>query len=433
MLSVQRLPKTFQFYVIAVILAASALLWALLPGVRWEAWPGLLMFMVLITVASMFPVPHPRGGYVTSTPTLMYVLLSVHDPGAALLVAGSAYAVGHALSRGWVPWRAIFNGAQMGLSVALAGLAFHLVGGTPRDPGIVSFLLPFVLASLVHHASNNFFVSSFFSQLRRTPFLVPWIAEVRDFLLSNLLSVPAAALLSILYVSVHPATLLLYLASLPVQRWAVELYIQQRQISNQAIDSLVVAIDANFPQGAGHSRRVADIAAAIAGRMKLSALEVEAIELGALLHDVGMIGLDDIDDPGGALNLSSLERLRQHVIIGADVAREFPRGDVGEMVLYHHENYDGSGYPRGLKGSQIPLGARIVAVAEAFDSMVSGGFPYTEKIPPSRAIQMVQEQGGRVLDPRVVDAFLASIDAGDLKLLQAGPTRPVEQRLHTSQ
>src|SRR2546428_13039630 len=99
MLVVQLLHKGFQFYIVAVVLAAVALLWALLTSIRWEEWPELLMFAVLITVASMFPVPNPRGGYITSTPTLMYVLLSVQTPGAALLVAGSAYSGGHAIFR----------------------------------------------------------------------------------------------------------------------------------------------------------------------------------------------------------------------------------------------------------------------------------------------------------------------------------------------
>jgi len=415
MLVAQRLPREFQFYVIAVILAAVALLWKLLPGVRWEAWPELLMFVVLITVASMFPVPNPRGGYLTSTATLMYVLFSVQPPGAVLLVAGSAYAIGHSISRGWVPWRTTWNGAQIGISVTLASLVFHLAGGSPQKPGIISFLLPFILASLVHQISNNFFVSSFYSRLRGAPLVTTWFAEVKHALWRNFLSVPAAALLSIFYVSVHPATLLLFLVSLPFQRRATELYIQQRQISDQAIDSLVVAIDANFPQGAGHSRRVASIADAIARRMKLSDLEVEAIGLGALVHDVGMIGLDEILDSTNAPSSSSLGRLREHVTMGAEVAKEFPQREVGEIILYHHENYDGSGYPRGLRGGQIPLCARIVAVAEAFDSMVSGGFPYTEGISTEQAIRTVQEQAGKALDPKVVDAFLAAAEAGELK------------------
>src|SRR2546422_2021387 len=407
MLTVQRLPRDFQLFIMAVVLAAAALLWLFATEIRWQAWPELLMFMILITVTSTFPIPHPRGGYVTSTTTLMYVLLSVQEPASALLVAGCGYAIGHATSRGWVPWRTFFNGAQMGISVGLASLVFRQLGGSPHTPGVVSFLLPFTLASLVHQAANNFFVTSFFGRLRQTPWVRTWLVEFKDSLSSNLLTVPSAALLAILYVFVHPVTLLLYLISLPAQRWAIQLYLQQKQIYKQAIDSLVVAIDANFPQGAGHSRRVADLAAALARKIRLPDPDVEAIELGGLLHDVGMIGLDELFDSAMPLDSPALEKIRQHVLMGAEVAGELPRRDVSEIVMHHHENYDGSGYPKGLKGAQIPVGARIVAVAEAFESMTAGGVPYPGRLSASEAMEAVRRQSGQSFDPQVVDAFLA--------------------------
>ena len=76
--------------------------------------------------------------------------------------------------------------------------------------------------------------------------------------------------------------------------------------------------------------------------------------------------------------------------------------------MYHHECYDGSGYPRGLKGAQIPIGARIVAVAEAFESMLAGGLPYKERLPPDEAMEVVRIKSGSEFDPRVVEAFLAT-------------------------
>src|SRR3989454_3349569 len=320
MLTVQRLPRDFQLFIMSVVLAAAVLLWLFATEIRWQAWPELLMFMILITVTSTFPIPHPRGGYVTSTTTLMYVLLSVQEPASALLVAGCGYAIGHATSRGWVPWRTFFNGSQMGISVGLASLVLRLVGGSPHAPGVLSFLLPLTLASLVHQATNDFFVTFYFGRLRQTPWFQTWLIEFKDSLSSNLLTIPSAALLAILYVFVHPATLLLYLVSLPAQRWAVQLYLQQRQIYKQAIDSLVVAIDANFPQGAGHSRRVADLASAIAKKMRLSDPDVEAIELGGLLHDVGMIGLEEFFGSSVQVDSSTVERIKQHPMMGAGIA-----------------------------------------------------------------------------------------------------------------
>jgi len=362
----------------------------------------MMMFTALITFAAMFPIPNPRGGYITSATTLFYVLLCVHNPETVLLVSSVGFGLGWVISRGWIPWRMLFNAAQMGLSVTLASAAFHLSGGSLQNPGVLNFLVPLTFASLVAQASNNLFVSWFWSWLHRTPLMRSWIVEVKDYLWSNLLTIPTAALLAILYVSVHPLTLLLYLVSLPAQRRAIQLYLQHRRIFGQAIDSLVVAIDANFPGGEGHSRRVADLAVAIARRLGLADSLVDGIELGALVHDVGMIGLEELvesDEKGAAVDIL------EHVRIGAEVARELPRRDVSSIVLYHHEHYDGTGY-LGIRGAQIPIGARIVALAEAVESMIHTHASGMGQQSEQTVVEAVRDEAGKRFDPLVVGAFL---------------------------
>src|SRR3990170_3933307 len=408
------LSRAFQSYVISVPLVGGLVL--LLVSGRFQiSWWEILLFMTLIGTASMLPIPDPRGGYITATGTLFYVLMSVHGPVAGLVIAGSAYGAGAAVSRGWYPWRTIFNGAQMGASVGLAGLVFQLLGGFTGDLSWQRFLVPFVAASLVHQASNNFFVAFYFSQLRRVPLFSTWITDVGDFLWSNLLTLPPAALLTVLYVTVHPLTLLLWLVSLPLQRRALLLYLQQRRLHSQAIDALTVALDADFPQGRGHSRRVADTAMAIAREMKVPEVEIEAIELGSLLHDVGIIGLEDSVKTGISETQGDVARFREHAKIGADIVRALPRRAIWEIVLYHHERHDGRGYPTGKSGSEIPVPARIVAVAEVFESMLAGGFPYNEKGKSfSEAVAGIKSEAGSAFDPKVVEAFTRAVDSGTI-------------------
>ncbi len=411
----QKLPKDFQVLVIATILGASALLLLLSPQIDWQAWPELLMFLVLVAASAMFPIPDPRGGTINPTPPLFYVLFSVYGPAVCILIAISAYVVGSAVSRGWVPWRRLFGGAQMGISAVFGGLVFKVLGGSANKLDLVTFLLPFVLAALTFQLSNNFFVAFFFSRLQRAPLLSMWLSDMSDVLWSNLLSLPSAALLAILYVSYHPAVFLFfYLTSLPLQRWALKLYFEEKRIYVQAIDSLVVAIDSNFPEGRGHSRRVAEVAVSIARQMRLSEPRRENIEMAALLHDVGMIGFDEVLQSTARVDLPRAERLREHVRLGAEVARQLPRRgpEVAEIVLSHHENYDGSGYPQGLKGEQIPLGARIVALAEGYESMMASASP--GRLSPPQAVEIIKEQSGKILDPRVVRAFLSVLEKGDL-------------------
>jgi putative nucleotidyltransferase with HDIG domain len=409
----ERLPRVFQAYILAVMTAASTFLWFSAATISWNRWPEMLMFTALITLAAMFPVPNPRGGYITPTPTLLYVLLCVHNPQTALLVSSAGSGLGAVISRGWIPWMRLFNGAQWGLSVGLAGVVFSLLGGSLENPGVLSLLVPLTLALFTLQVTNSFFVACFFSWARKTPFWGSWLPRFKDYLWANFLTAPTAALLAILFVSVHPLTLLLFLISLPAQRWAIQLYLQHQRIYGQAINSLVVAIDASFPEGRGHSRRVADLAVAMARQLGLADSVVDGIELGALVHDVGMIGLEELVE---SKDRSDATKLLEHVKIGAEVAREVPRRDVGQIVLYHHEHFDGTGY-LGLKGSEIPIGARIVALAEAVESMISAGSSGLEHKIDETLVTRIRQGAGGLFDPRVVEAFL-EVAKDDPSLLQ---------------
>ena len=399
------LPREVEVFISAVTFAAAVLVFVPAPSVDPNRWPELLLFFLLIALAPIFPIPDARGGYITAAGILLYALIALHQPGAALIVAWFSFAVGSALSRGWVPWKIVSNGARLGISVALAGLVFRALGGKASDPTVTSLLIPLLIAVLVQEAINTLLVAFYFSHVRRTPLLATWVQDMKELTFSNLLSVPTAALLVILYVSISPLVLLLYLISLPLQRRVHQLLSQKHRIYGQAIDSLVLAIDANFPQGRGHSRRVADMAVAVARELRLSDSAADSIELAALIHDVGLIGLDEVrlDSVGS----DEVARLHDHPSIGADMMRELPNRAVAQIVLHHHERFDGTGYPKGLKGRHIPVGARIVGVAEVFDSLVSGGLSRAEPLSPIEAVDRISSEAGKAFDPRIVEAFLS--------------------------
>lgn len=400
-----KLPSEFQLFVVAVTSLAAALVWVLAPQIPASDWLELILFASLLSVATIVPIPDLRGRFVTVTPVLLYVLLSVKGPAAALVAAGFGLPIGFAVSIGWQPWRIVFNGAQIGISVCLAGFVFQMLGGSPASPDVRSFLVPFVVAAFVHQITNNFLVAFALSTVRKLPFFVTWLSDVKEFFLSNTLSVLTGALLALLYVTFSPFTILLYLATLYYQRDAILQYFKQRRIHGQAIEALVLAIDADFPEGRGHSRRVADMAVAIARRLNLSEPVIEGIELGALLHDVGMIGLE-----GDDAKADHAKRIRNHVAIGASVVLQLPRRDVADIVLHHHDTFDGTGYS-ALKGSQIPLGARVVAVAEAFDSMLVGGTANERKLSVAEAVGGIRDESGKAFDPQVVSAFLEIVQS----------------------
>jgi hypothetical protein len=402
---IQRLPRTVEGFIAAVTLAAAILVVVLVPTIDPLQWPELLLFSMMIALAAMFPIPHARGGYITTAGILLYALIARHQPGAALVVVWLSYAIGFAISRAWVPWKIISTGARLGISVVLASYVFRLLGGNASQITVGSLVAPLLGAVLVQEASNSLLVAFYFSQVRRTPLLATWFQDMKDLTFSNLLSVPTAALLVILSASISPLVLLLYLFALPLQRRVHQLLSQKTRIYAQAIDSLVLAIDANFPQGKGHSRRVADLAVAIAREMRLSDSAIDSIELAALIHDVGLIGLDEVGRD--TLTAEDVARLHDHPDLGAAMMRELPNRSVVQIVQHHHERYDGAGYPDGMKGRRIPIGARIVGLAEVFDSLRAGGLSDGQPLAPAEAVQRIISETGKAFDPRVVDAFVA--------------------------
>jgi putative nucleotidyltransferase with HDIG domain len=157
-----------------------------------------------------------------------------------------------------------------------------------------------------------------------------------------------------------------------------------------------------------HSRRVAAISAQLAGALGLPPNEQARVRRGALLHDIGKLGVPDaILLKPGPLTESEWVSVRQHPIYAYEMLQPIPHlRPVVEMPYCHHEKWDGSGYPRRLKGDEIPLSARIVAVADVWDALTSNR-PYRRALPPEQVRAHLRAQAGRHFDPAVVEAFLA--------------------------
>lgn len=409
----QTISRQVRLFVPVVVGSATLGVTLLATQIPWQQWHQMLLFFVITVVANSFRVQDPRGWQVTPSTVVSYLAIYLFNPATALLVVGTARTVSYAMSRAWVPWRAIFNGSQTALSVAMGSLVYGLLGGTDRQIGDHYNYLAIAAGPVVHHVANNFFVAFGVSRWRGTPFWDTWVSGIRDLSWPNLLSIPTAVLLALLYLKVHYAAIVGYLVLLPIQRGALSRFIGRQQLYAQIVDGLVTATDFNFPLSRGHARRVADVAVAIAREMRLTEATVENVRFAALLHDVGMIGKDELLDRP-VLTHDNVAELQEHVRIGAEIARDLPRREIGNLILRHHERFDGTGYPSGLRGEAIPVGARVIALAEAVDSMVSGTFPYSGRLTRDVMLAHVVAERGRGFDPRVIDAFLALVARGSL-------------------
>lgn len=176
---------------------------------------------------------------------------------------------------------------------------------------------------------------------------------------------------------------------------------------DQMLTSWAHALGLRDTETRGHSERVTKLTAELARAMGISEIEIIHMRRGALMHDVGKMGVpDDILRKPGPLTSEELYQMRRHPQYGYDllVTNEWMDA-ILDIPYCHHENWDGSGYPRGLKGEEIPLAARIFAAVDNYDALTSDR-PYRTAVSHEEALKYIQEQSGKKFDPNVVDAFM---------------------------
>ena len=177
--------------------------------------------------------------------------------------------------------------------------------------------------------------------------------------------------------------------------------------------ALTQALETRDFETHGHSDRVTTLSLRIAKKMELGPQEVRNIQWGALLHDVGKIGIpDSILHKEGPLTEDEWVTMKKHSSIGHAMLKDIPFLQPAlEIVLHHHERYDGNGYPQGLKGSDIPLTARIFSIVDSYDAMTSDR-PYRKKMSRADALMEIKRCSGTQFDPKVVEVFIETISAG---------------------
>ncbi len=301
------------------------------------------------------------------------------------------------------PLKYVFNVSQIGLTTFFTSLYMNRVGfkGYTSIPHII-------IASLIYIFLNASFITLGL-YLSSNESIINIFKKTILFPLANLvLILPVTISILLLYEYIGFLSIPLSLAlllSTQVGNYYRKLY-EDTKIENMII--LVKSLEERDKYTYGHSQKVADLSEKIAQELGMSEKHVERIKTAALLHDVGKIGIpDSILRKTGKLSESEFNEIKKHPEIGWELLSSLKRFQKKEAiwVKYHHERLDGTGYPEGLKGDQIPLESRIIAVADIFDALTSDR-PYRNAMSVEKAIEMMRDMIGTSIDEEVFEAFL---------------------------
>lgn len=392
-------------------------------------WRNQWLSLVLLTVLSgLLPVKLPTVNVsisISETFVIAGTLLFGPSGGTMLVLLDALFISIRLFVSGALRWQQVlFNLAAPPLSVWIAA---HLSGITPllsTDPQFDSrFMLTLAAFTTIYFLLNSWLITfalAFQKNLRATAI---WRRHFVDLLINYGAAASVASLLVYnartvrveFVTAIAPLLLMLYLTykwsnrRIEVER---EKNAELNRVFLSTIEALALAIDAKDQVTHGHIRRVQRYTMALAKALGVEEERLlDALKAAALLHDTGKLAVPEyILNKPGPLTPAEFERMKVHAAVGADILKSinFPY-PVEPMVRHHHENWNGTGYPDGLAGQQIPLGARILSVVDCYDALTSDR-PYRPRYSRQHAEQVLRERRGSWYDPWVVDAFLGLLD-----------------------
>ena len=414
-----RRPLLFRFYYTAVLASAAGLV---LAGGRDH--PPLDAVMVLgglalLVLSELSPVLLPGGGYATAGTVIDLPLLLLVGPFWTV----AADAVATLLVQGIIqrkPFvRVVHNLAIFALGTFAAGRAFEATGGTLGALDFPGDALPLVVCGLVYFVINSACVSIVLGLTTGPSAWRIWQRNFQSGILHHLSFVALGALVAVVWRSAGGWGLMLLGLPVFVSRHAFRLYVELRTDLKEFVRTLAEVLEEVDPYTRHHSVRVSIYAVRLARGLRRPEREVEEIEYAALVHDLGKIGPQHqhILQKPGSLSHEEQRTLRGHPAAGAEIVvkvRALRR--VAEIVRSHHERPDGQGYPFGLRSDDVPIGAHILNVSDAFDAMTSDR-PYRRALPLDAALRELETGAGTQFDRDVVGALLRLHTSGQFALV----------------
>jgi len=437
------LPVPAQVFIAVVIAAGAAILAWTLPHVRFDNPLLFVALLLMSNLTSAFKVTLLAAS--GSTLSVSYMV-----DFAALLLLGPAPTTLIAVTSAWsqctfrmkspTPWyRTLFSMASLAITVRAAGFTYEQLGGVPGELtttfGVAAAL---VGAATTYFIFNTVLVSCAIALSTRQSVVRSWnqnflwsapsyFAGAVVAFLTGVAVLNLGIVIGSLFI-VAPGYLIyrtykVYIGRIEDERRHVQ---EMSDLHLATIEALALAIDAKDQTAQSHIRRVQVYAAGLARALGMSEQEIQGVKTAALLHDIGKLAVPEhILSKPGPLTQEEFQKIRIHPQVGAEIisAVPFPY-PVAPLILSHHERWDGRGYPQGLRGEDIPLGARILTVVDYFDALTSDR-PYHRAMDHDAALLLLEQESGKALDPAVAKLFFEHLPAlaAEADRLEQAPAR----------
>ena len=407
------MPLKLKIYVGVITASAIALFIYLIPSLPSlpNMWLVLIFFVAISTIAEFLPVDLPTSGSVTIGFPIDFVVILVYGPATAMFITIFGAIVGELMQKKISWYKILFNSSQYALSAGLAGMVYQGFGGVVGAVNLANYIIPAIACALVYYLVNSNLFIMVIHLAEGISIWSIWKNQLKGIIATYIALAPIGFIMAMVYVSIGIWGIILFFFPLILARRSFELYTKMRKVYLDTIRALAAAIDAKDPYTKGHSERVAEMSLALAQELNLSDKDIENIEYTALLHDIGKIGVaDNILGKKSSLTDKEFDKIKEHTVIGAKIIEpvDFLKNSY-EAIYHHHEKYNGKGYPDGLKSEDIPLSARIIAVADAYDAMGSDR-PYRKKLNKDKILKELKDQSGKQFDPEVVKALISVLD-----------------------
>jgi putative nucleotidyltransferase with HDIG domain len=409
----------FRSYYLAVLVIAATLIARALPHeVMPHPWFAAGAFLLLV-LSELAPVAMPGGGYVSASTVFDLPCVLIIGPLWTALIDIAANVLVHGMILRKPPIRVLHNSAIFTIGYFGAAWAFETAGGRIGTLVFPQDGVALLASGLVYFAVNSICVSTVIG-LTAGP--SPWRIWQRNFqqgLMHHLSFIALGALVAVVYVTAGPWGIALFGLPLLVARYSFKSHLELKSDLKDFVRALTEVLEEVDPYTRHHSVRVSEYSVRIARGMGRPEREVDEIEYAALVHDLGKIGPQHqhILQKPGSLSHEEQRTLRAHPAAGAEiVAKVRALRRAAEIVRSHHERPDGQGYPFGLRSADVPIGARILNVADAFDAMTSDR-PYRRALPLDAALRELERGAGTQFDRDVVQCMLRMQRSGAFPLI----------------